>query len=154
MDRSELRSLHFIGNNIHVTCNRLLYLMVILRSVSVSKWVIAFCSVLAQSCSCPPEKLFDPIKSNYTSNPEVMSNIFNTYFVSIGQQLASKISPPVQHTYPIKVNGPKNSLVLSTAAFTPTLNRILCYLAINMVFEWVYLQHWQYMICRRISWRI
>jgi len=34
---------------------------------------------------CPPEELFDPIKSNYTSNPEVMSNIFNTYFVSIAQ---------------------------------------------------------------------
>jgi len=62
--------------------------------------------------SCPPEKLFDPIKSNYTSNPEVMSNIFNTYFVSIGQQLASKIPPPVHHTYPVKVNGPKNSFVL------------------------------------------
>jgi len=65
-----------------------------------------------EKSSCPPEKLFDPIKSNYTSNPEVMSNIFNTYFVSIGQQLASKIPPPVHHTYPEKVNGPKNSFVL------------------------------------------
>ena len=61
---------------------------------------------------CPPEKLFGPIKSNCTSNPEVMSNIFNTYFVSIGQQLASKIPPPVHHTYPVKVIGPKNSFVL------------------------------------------
>ena len=43
---------------------------------------------------------------------------------------------------------------LSTAACTPILSRIVCYLAINMVLEWVYLQHWQYMICRRISWRI
>ena len=60
----------------------------------------------------PPEKLFDPIKSNYTSNPKVMSNIFNTYFVAIGQQLASKIPPPVHHTYPVIVNGPKNSFVL------------------------------------------
>jgi len=25
-----------------------------------------------------------PIKSNYTSNPEVISNVFNPYFVSIG----------------------------------------------------------------------
>ena len=46
-----------------------------------------------EKSSYPPEKLFDPIKSNYTSNPEVMSNILNTYFVSIGQQLASKIPP-------------------------------------------------------------
>ena len=64
-----------------------------------------------EKSSWPPEKLFDPIKSNYTSNPEVMSSIFNTYFVSIGQQLASKIPPPVHHTYPVKVNGPKNSFV-------------------------------------------
>jgi len=42
---------------------------------------------------CLPEKLFDPIKSNCTSNPEAMSNIFDTYFVSMGQQLKSKISP-------------------------------------------------------------
>jgi len=61
---------------------------------------------------CPPEKLFDPIKSNCTSNPEDMSDLFNTYFVSIGQQLASKIPPPVHHTYPVKVNGSKNSVVL------------------------------------------
>ena len=61
---------------------------------------------------CSPKKLFEPIKSKYPSNPEVMSNIFNTYFVSIGQQLASKILPPVHHTYPVKVNGPKNSFVL------------------------------------------
>jgi len=61
---------------------------------------------------CPPEKLFDPIKSNCTSNPEVMSNIFNTYFVSMGQQLASKISPLAHHTYPAKINGPEKSFVL------------------------------------------
>ena len=61
---------------------------------------------------CPPEKPFDPIKSNYTSNPEVMSNIFNTYFVSMVQQLASKISPPAHHTYPGKINGPEKSFVL------------------------------------------
>jgi len=67
-------------------------------------------SILKQKL-CPPEKLVDPIKSNYTSNPEVMSNIFNN-FVSIGQQLASMIPPPVHHTYPVKVNGPKNSFVL------------------------------------------
>ena len=65
---------------------------------------------------CPPEKLFDPIKSNNTNNPEVMSNIFNTYFVSIGQQLASKIPPPLHHTYPVKVNGPKNSFGPDTFA--------------------------------------
>ena len=58
-----------------------------------------------EKSSYPPEKL-------YTSNPEVMSNIFNTYFVSVGQQLASKIPPPVHHTYTVKVNGPKNSFVL------------------------------------------
>jgi len=39
---------------------------------------------------------------NCTSNPEVMSNIFNTYFVSMGQQLASKISPLAHHAYPVK----------------------------------------------------
>ena len=70
-----------------------------------------------EKSSCPPEKLFDPIKSHYTSNPEVMSNIFNTYFVSIGQQLASKIPPRVHHTYPVKVNGPKNSFVLHDTFF-------------------------------------
>jgi len=41
-----------------------------------------------------------------------MSNTFNTYCVLIGQQLASKIPPPVHHTYPVKVNGPKNSFAL------------------------------------------
>jgi len=73
---------------------------------------------------CPPEKPFDPIKSNYTSNPEVMFNIFNTYFVSIGQQLASKISPPVHDTYPEKVNDLKNSSVLHDA-FVEEVNMIM-----------------------------
>ena len=178
-----------------------------------------------------------------------MSNIFHTYFVSIGQQLASKIPPPVHHAYPVKVNGPKNSFVLHDTfvgdvnmiinnllvsksnrqndipthilklcknSLSPFLVQIfnlciregtypqslkcaqvvpiykggpkdLCtnyrpiYLLspINKIFEkliysrlhtyleqnsmlsshqygfrMVYLQHWQYMICRRISWRI
>jgi len=69
-------------------------------------------SLTSSKSSQPLKKLFDPIKSNYSSNLEVMSNIFNTYFVSIGQQLASKIPPPVHHTYPVKVNGRKNSFVL------------------------------------------
>jgi len=46
-----------------------------------------------EKSSCSPEKLFDPIKSNYKRNPKVMSNIFNTYFVSIGQQLAARFLP-------------------------------------------------------------
>ena len=54
---------------------------------------------------------------------------------------------------PISLLSPINKS-LSTAACTPILSRIVCYLAINMAFEWVYLQHWQYMICRRRSLRI
>ena len=77
-----------------------------------------------EKSSCPPEKLFDPIKSNYTSNPEVMSNIFNTYFVSIGQQLASKIPPPIHHTYPVEVSGPKNSFVLHDT-FVEEVNMVI-----------------------------
>ena len=61
---------------------------------------------------CTLEKPFDPIKLNYTSNREVMSNISNTYFVLIGQQLASKIPPPVHHTYPEKLMVLKISIVL------------------------------------------
>jgi len=76
-----------------------------------------------EKSSCPPEKLFNPIKSNYTSNPEVMSNLFNTYFVSIGQQLASKILP-VHHTYPVNVNGPKNSFVLHDT-FVEEVNMVI-----------------------------
>ena len=77
-----------------------------------------------EKSSCAPEKLFDSIKSNYTSNPEVMSNIFKTYFVSVGQQLASKIPPPVHHTYPVKVNGPKNSFVLHDS-FVEKVNMVI-----------------------------
>jgi len=77
-----------------------------------------------EKCSCPLEKLFDPIKSNYTSNPEVMSNIFNTYFVSIGQQLAIKIPPPVHHAYPVKINSPKNSFVLHDT-FVEEVNTVI-----------------------------
>ena len=87
------------------------------------KLIISLISAKEKS-SCPPGKLFDPIKSNYTSNPEVMSNIFNTYFVSIGQQLASKIPPQVHHTYPVKVNGPKNSLVLHDT-FVEEVNMVI-----------------------------
>jgi len=36
-----------------------------------------------------------------------MSNIFNTYFDSMGQQLSSTILPPIKHTYPVKVNEAK-----------------------------------------------
>jgi len=53
-----------------------------------------------------------------------MSNIFNTYFVSIGQHLASKIPPPVHHTYPVKVNGPKNSFVLHDT-FVEVVNMVI-----------------------------
>ena len=53
-----------------------------------------------------------------------MSNIFNTYLVSIGQQLASKIPPPVPHTYPVKVNGPKNSFVLHDT-FVEEVNMVI-----------------------------
>jgi len=53
-----------------------------------------------------------------------MSNIFNTYFVLIGQQLASKIPPPVHHTYPVKVNGPKNSFVLHDT-FVEEVNMVM-----------------------------
>ena len=77
-----------------------------------------------EKTSCPSEKLFDPIKSNYICNPEVMSNIFNTYLVSIGQQLASKLPPPVHHTYPVKVNGPKNSFVLHDT-FAEEVNMVI-----------------------------
>ena len=83
---------------------------------SAKMWKLINCPISSKEKRlCPPEKLFDPIKSNYTSNPEVMSNIFNTYFVSIGQQLASKIPPPAHHTYPAKVNSPKKSFVLHDA---------------------------------------
>ena len=77
-----------------------------------------------EKSSCPPEKLFDPIKSNYTSNPEVISKIFNTYFVSIGQQLPNKIPPPVHHTYPVKVSGPKNSFVFHDT-FVEVVNMVI-----------------------------
>jgi len=77
-----------------------------------------------------PEKLFDPIRSNYTSNPEVLSNIFNTYFVLIGQQLASKIPPPVHHTYPVKANGPTNSFVLHDT-FVEEVNMVINNLAVS-----------------------
>ena len=59
---------------------------------------------------CAPQRNYLTL-SNQTTQAIQMSNIFNTYFVSIGQQLASKIPPPVHHTYPVKVNGPKNSFV-------------------------------------------
>ena len=85
-----------------------------------------------EKSSCPPEKLFDPIKSNYTSNPEVMSNIFITYFVSIGQQLASKIPPPVHHTYTVKVNGPKNSFALHDTV-VEEVNMVINNLLVSMV---------------------
>jgi len=39
------------------------------------------------------------------------SHIFNTYFLLVGQQLPSKIPPLIEHTYPTKVNVPKNSFV-------------------------------------------
>ena len=94
-----------------------------------------------EKTSCPPEKLFDPIKSNYTSNPEVMSNIFNTYFVSIGQQLASKIPPTVHHTYAVKVNYPKNSFVLHDT-FVEEVNMVINNLLISkskMIFQLTFL---------------
>jgi len=81
-------------------------------------------SLTSSKSSQPLKKLFDPIKSNYSSNLEVMSNIFNTYFVSIGQQLASKIPPPVHHTYPVKVNGRKNSFVLHDT-FVEEVNMVI-----------------------------
>ena len=45
-------------------------------------------------------------------------------FVSIGQQLASKIPSPVHHTYPVKVNGPKNSFVLHDT-FVEEVNMVI-----------------------------
>jgi len=53
-----------------------------------------------------------------------MSTIFNTYFVLVGQQLASKIPPPVQHTCLAKVNGPKNSFVLHDT-FVEEVNMVI-----------------------------
>ena len=53
-----------------------------------------------------------------------MSNIFNTYFVSVGQQLVSKIPPPVHHTYPVEVNGLKNSFVLHDT-FVEEVNMVI-----------------------------
>ena len=95
------------------------------RNDSGKMWkLINFLISSKEKSSCLPEKLFDPIKSNYTSNPEVMSNIFNTYFVSIGQQLASKIPPPVHHTYLVIVNGPKNSFVLHNT-FVEEVNMVI-----------------------------
>ena len=57
---------------------------------------------------------------------------------------------------PISLLSPINKIFekLIYTACTPILSRIVCYLAINMFFEWVCVQHWQCMICRRISWRI
>ena len=71
-----------------------------------------------------PQRNYLTIKSNYTSNPEVISNIFNTYFVSVGQQLVSKIPPPVHHTYPVEVNGLKNSFVLHDT-FVEEVNMVI-----------------------------
>ena len=70
-----------------------------------------------------------------------MSNIFNTYFVSIGQQLASKIPYPVHHTYPVKVNGPKNSFVLHDT-FVEEVNMVINNLLVSkskMIFQFTFL---------------
>ena len=71
-------------------------------------------------------------------------------FIKGVQRIYAPITDP-SHSSHQSIKFLKN---LSAAACTPILSRILCYLAINMVFKWVYLQHWQYMICKRISWRI
>jgi len=114
------------------------------RNDSGKMWkLINFLISSKEKSSCLPEKLFDPIKSNYTSNPEVMSNIFSTYFVSIGQQLASKIPSPVHHTYPVKVNGPKNSFVLHDT-FVEEVNMVINNLLVSeskgkMIFQLTFL---------------
>ena len=69
--------------------------------------------------------------------------IFNTYFVSIGQQLASKIPPQVHHTYPVKVNGPKNSFVLHDT-FVEEVNMVINNLLVSksngkMIFQLTFL---------------
>jgi len=68
-----------------------------------------------EKCLRAPETLFNPIKSNYISIPKGISKIFNTYFVSIGQQIASKIPTPIENIYPVNVNGPEKSIVLHDA---------------------------------------
>jgi len=44
---------------------------------------------------------------------------------------------------PMSLLSPTNKFLknFSTAACTPILSRMVCYLVINMVLEWVYLQH-------------
>jgi len=45
-------------------------------------------------------------------------------FVSIGQQLASNILPSVHHTYPVRVNGPKNLFLLHDT-FVEEVNMVI-----------------------------
>ena len=60
----------------------------------------------------PPEKLFDTENPTYTCNHETMASVFNNYFVSIGQKLASTIPPPNISAYHVVYSGPEQSFVL------------------------------------------
>jgi len=59
-----------------------------------------------------PNKLFNPINSQHTGNPEKIANIFNDYFVTVGKHIANSITPPCSNKYSVAYNGPDHSFVL------------------------------------------
>jgi len=63
-----------------------------------------------------PDELINPVNQQPTNDLTHMANIFNDYFVSIGNQLAAAIiSPANKKQYPVSRNGPQISFVLHEA---------------------------------------
>ena len=75
-----------------------------------------------------PNKLLNPINSQYTGNPEKMANIFNDYFVTVGKRIANSIPPPLSKKYTVAYNGPDLFFLLHGTfpeEFEAVINRLL-----------------------------
>ena len=79
-------------------------------------WKLINCLIKSKEKSLmSPDKLINPVNQQPTNDPTHMENIFNDYFVFIGNQLAAAIISPANKQYPVSCHGPQKSFVLHEA---------------------------------------